>query len=840
MSANFSDLQSVDTANGADQMMLRLNNGATGPDGFARIEISDLNSVFTSSLTAADAKVKQMSAQWDESYSLVSANSSVFALTNSNSAFWDTAYFALTTNDYNYGNKVFDNIVINGPADISRLGPVFQIKRDPNTTVDMMQVIPATTNSMVRITTAGQVGINVGNDFVIASDIFLYINGNQRIDGSGGNALTINGDMFVNGSLSALSATYINSIVTNTSALSISSNGRGPALYVNQYDTNSVEDITQFQSNAANIIFKGNGNVTGIRDLSGFGRIIAGSNNIASNAASYILGTNNNDNLNNVIILGSNISAHTANYTYVQNLSTAGTVATIGGTSFDWNLTNVLVKSQSGLFLSLSSTVLSQSANNASVYSTTNANSATWGGVSTAFRVVSAINTSALTAIGLNTDINAALVAKGTGATIAQIPDATYTGGNARGAYATDWQKTRTDPTHVASATGSTIGGGQKNKATLDYATVAGGDTNTASSNYATVAGGYINTASGYGSAIGGGSNNIVTGTYSTVAGGDHNTIQPPVLFLTSNYATIAGGLYNTATADYATVGGGGGLSLIASNAASGQYATVGGGGTNKSLSIGATIAGGRNNSVAGSYATVGGGGGDNGIGVDGNNASGDYSTIGGGRANAATVENSTIGGGQENIVSGINSTVCGGDRNNARGLGATVLGGTVNSADGPYSTSLGQSASATNHGEFAISSGYYTYVGDNKNSTFLSRITTTAPGSAVAYLNGSFTGNEEIIMPPNSTYAYTATIAGLSSHSNVSGLHYILRGFAKCNGSSVVAVYPAVSDLTQRIPVALNAGMSAAGNKLRVVVYTPSATAHYWTARIQGEYIKF
>jgi len=578
MSANFSDLQSVDTANGADQMMLRLNNGATGPDGFARIEISDLNSVFTSSLTAADAKVKQMSAQWDESYSLVSANSSVFALTNSNSAFWNTAYFALTTNDYNYGNKVFDNIVINGPADISRLGPVFQIKRDPNTTVDMMQVIPATTNSMVRITTAGQVGINVGNDFVIASDIFLYINGNQRIDGSGGNALTINGDMFVNGSLSALSATYINSIVTNTSALSISSNGGGPALYVNQYDTNSVEDITQFQSNAANIIFKGNGNVTGIRDLSAFGRIIAGSSNIASNAASYILGTNNNDNLNNVIILGSNISAHTANYTYVQNLSTAGTVATIGGTSFDWNLTTVLVKSQSAVFLSLSSTVLSQSANNASVYSTVSANSATWSALSTAFRVVSAVDTSALSAVGLNANINAALVAKGTGATLAQIPDGAVAGGIDRGVYATDLQKIRNDANQVARGRYSVVAGGSANYALGDYSVIVGGSSNTATADDATIGGGRLNVISGGPFAtIGGGESNSATNSFATIGGGRN-------LSASGQYSTIAGGRSLTATGNYSTIAGG------YSSRASGEFSFVAGGQNNDTNNLSNTF----------------------------------------------------------------------------------------------------------------------------------------------------------------------------------------------------------------------------------------------------------
>ena len=39
------------------------------------------------------------------------------------------------------------------------------------------------------------------------------------------------------------------------------------------------------------------------------------------------------------------------------------------------------------------------------------------------------------------TNINAAITPKGNGANTAQIPDGTATGGNARGEYATDWQK---------------------------------------------------------------------------------------------------------------------------------------------------------------------------------------------------------------------------------------------------------------------------------------------------------------------------------------------------------------------------------------------------------------
>jgi hypothetical protein len=823
MSANFSDLQSVDTANGADQMMLRLNNGATGPDGFARIEISDLNSVFTSNLTAADAKVKELSAQWSAAYTEVNANSSVFTVTVANSGFWSAAYDAVTGVGTNLGIKEFDYVTINGPFDPTRsTAPVFTVKR-LGTTADMVQVIPTADTSMFRITTAGSVGININKNYTFATDEVLYVNGNQRIDGAGGNALTVNGNVFVNGSLSALSATYINSIVTNTSALSVTNNGLGPALFVRQ---NGIQPVIQLRSDIASTTFTYNGDITGFRDLSGTGRIIAGINNTASNAASHILGTNNNDNNNNnVIILGNNISAQTPNYTYVQNLSTAGIVAAGGKTSNDWNSTYTTVNTSSAAILPLFTIVGGQSANNTSVYSTTSANSATWGALGTVFYVASATNTSALTAIGTNVNINAALVAKGTGATLAQIPDNALSGGNARGAYATDWQKIRLANDQVAYGDYSTIGGGGYNKINSSSvgSTIAGGDSNTTNSIAATIGGGSSNVAG----------SSVANGDYSTIGGGAQNST-------TEDYATIAGGANNLASGEYSTIGGGKGLSATGNySAIGGGYGNIGGGGYatvaggyNNNATENASVGGGNQNTASGLYSTVAGG--------RNNTADNEYATIAGGYSNTAA-RGATVAGGYDNSATQNYSTVGGGYINAASGNRSTVVGGGYNVASGTFSTSIGVAAYATNYGELAVSSGYYNSYGDNKSSTFLLRRTTNSPGSAVAYLDG-LTNTEEITLPPNSTYAYTATIVGLSSHSNSSGLHYILRGFAKCidsGGSSVVTIYPATSDLTQKIPTTLNAGISAAGDKLRVVVYSPSNAFHYWTARIQAECIQ-
>lgn len=95
------------------------------------------------------------------------------------------------------------------------------------------------------------------------------------------------------------------------------------------------------------------------------------------------------------------------------------------------------------------------------------------------------------------TNADAIILPKGSGAFSATIPDNTTTGGDKRGIYATDWQRTRTASTMVASGTYSTIGGGRYNTASGSYSTVAGGTTNAATGTYTFIGGGIANTASG-------------------------------------------------------------------------------------------------------------------------------------------------------------------------------------------------------------------------------------------------------------------------------------------------------------------------------------------------------
>ena len=80
-----------------------------------------------------------------------------------------------------------------------------------------------------------------------------------------------------------------------------------------------------------------------------------------------------------------------------------------------------------------------------------------------------------LTAAGSTTNADIAIVPKGTGSILRQIPDNTATGGNKRGANAIDLQSLRTGATQVASGTGSVILGGSGCTASGGYS-IAGGD----------------------------------------------------------------------------------------------------------------------------------------------------------------------------------------------------------------------------------------------------------------------------------------------------------------------------------------------------------------------------
>jgi hypothetical protein len=254
-----------------------------------------------------------------------------------------------------------------------------------------------------------------------------------------------------------------------------------------------------------------------------------------------------------------------------------------------------------------------------------------------------------LTVSASTTNADVALVAKGTGATLAQIPENTSAGGNKRGLYATDFQKHRDAATKIASGVYSVICGGSNNTASTDFCTVGGGNGCTSSGVYATV---------------GGGNNNLASGAWATVGGGDANAAGLGCI--------VAGGIANAASSQYSVVAGG------RSNTASGEYSAIVGGASNTVSGINAHIGGGTSNSISGNQSTVGGG--------SGNTANGHYATVGGGESNDAYYDHNTIGGGYNHYTGAAYASICGGLSNSIYGIAGFVGGGSGNSAS-DYST---------------------------------------------------------------------------------------------------------------------------------------------------------
>lgn len=340
--------------------------------------------------------------------------------------------------------------------------------------------------------------------------------------------------------------------------------------------------------------------------------------------------------------------------------------------------------------------------------------------------------TSSWTATNAAANVNAAIIPKGTGALIAQIPDGTFVGGNARGINAVDFQRIRP----------SFAGGGRV--ATGERSFIGNGNGNFVSGTNSGV-------LCGDGNGVDGGNSGIVSGTNNSISGGDKrsfigsgqfNAISsfPTSVGIVSglsntannNYAFIGGGQSNTASGSHSVVGGG------QSNTASGNQSAVLSGNTNTcSGSSQSVICGGLNNSNAGQQSAICGGrdnsiggGGDKfafiGAGYLNSTASGNKTAIVGGQENTATADYSVVVGGQSNASSGSRSFIGCGERNTASGTFSSVMGG--------------DSATANLYGQQAYSAGRFSANGDAQAHELVwRRLVTGAPvGGTELFLDGA------------------------------------------------------------------------------------------------------
>lgn len=116
------------------------------------------------------------------------------------------------------------------------------------------------------------------------------------------------------------------------------------------------------------------------------------------------------------------------------------------------------------------------------------------------------------------TNVDAALIPKGTGAILADVPTGDYLGGNKRGPNAVDLQMVRSSGAYVASGTRSVVPGGQDNLAS-GAESYAMGQGSQASGSQSSVLGGIDNRASGPSSVVTHGEQNLTDSVYGRSGG---------------------------------------------------------------------------------------------------------------------------------------------------------------------------------------------------------------------------------------------------------------------------------------------------------------------------------
>jgi hypothetical protein len=362
------------------------------------------------------------------------------------------------------------------------------------------------------------------------------------------------------------------------------------------------------------------------------------------------------------------------------------------------------------------------------------------------------VNVASLTSAVSTTNGDVALVPKGTGAKLAQVPDSAIAGGNKRGVHAVDWQTIRVAATDVASGNYAVVGGGYSNRSSGSSAVVSGGSDNDATALYATV---------------GGGGDNEATATGATVAGGSGNEA-------TALYAFVGSGRFNIASGQYSAIGGG------YDGLASGNYSVIGGGLNNQATAAKSTISGGEQSIASGGASTVGGG--------QQNTASGVYSVVGGGYINNATASSATVAGGDTNTASGSNSAVLGGSNNVASGASSSVIGGTNGTTRGI----AGLHVAST--GDYPVG----VTVGSAQASTLvIGRVTTDAVASALRSTTAAAGAANQLVLADNSALSVQGTVVARgNSTGDVAGWTFVATAKRGANAASTAIVASTVTSI--------------------------------------------
>jgi hypothetical protein len=434
----------------------------------------------------------------------------------------------------------------------------------------------------------------------------------------------------------------------------------------------------------------------------------------------------------------------------------------------------------------------------------------------------------AISSAGSDTNIPLVLQPKGTGALQAQQTDSTATGGNARGTYATDLQRSRGAASQVASGGNSFIGSGNSNTVNSSLSSCVAGDSNFVSGYSSFIGAGNSNTASNVYSSITTGVSNVASGFWTTVVNGTSNTAAGFYNFI-GNGQSNSGTSGSAVTTQSATMNGTTAVTLSGSNAniKVGQYITgtsisgdtyvaaisgtsltlskVASGSSTSTLSFytpHGVVVGGGNNQATGSYSFIGGGG-DAGTAGNRNVASGDWSVVAGGTKNTASGIASFVGGGGTNGVSfiantasGLYSVVVGGLSNTSSAEGSFVGNGYANIANSAFSFigsgTRGTTRSIQGNAVFPACSNP---IADANGITqtallILAKQTTDATATVLTSNGGAGSTTNQVIMPNNSAYFFTGeVVAGVTGGGNTKG--WTIEGVIKrgANAASTALV---------------------------------------------------
>ena len=498
---------------------------------------------------------------------------------------------------------------------------------------------------------------------------------------------------------------------------------------------------------------------------------------------------------------------------------------------------------------------------------------------------------SGVSTLGLESNGALFLQPAGTGAIQAQATTSTTAGGNVRGAYATDWQKSRVAATQVASSSYSFIGGGDSNTSAAFGSVVVGGSTNsTTGGAYNAILGGVSNVTGSNGQVItmGGGHANSAQGFFNFIGCGYANsgTAGPAV---TTQSATMNGTTAVTLSGSNAAIKVGqlisgtsigsyphtyvaaiSGTSLTLSQVASGSSTS-----TLSFFTPHGVVVGGGNNQATGSYSFIGGGG-DAGTAANRNVASGDWSFVGGGRNNTANGNGSVIcgggvyavlspstfpntasgnanfiGAGISNTASGDIASIVGGQSNVSSGSRAFVGAGIANTASGASSAIIGGQYGTTraiegNHVFPACAVPISSVGGVSQAALLVLAVQTTDATATVLRSNTSAAGTtNQVILPNNSAYYFKgyviANVTGAANGAAWSIEGAIMRG---ANAASTVLI-----DTPSVNRVACSAGATAwvvavtadtTNGGLAVTVTGVASTTIRWVCKLETTEVTF